>query len=51
MLPEALSDYEKVLITEALKNNQWHRGRAATSLGIHRRTLFKKIKKYKLDHA
>ena len=51
MLPEALLDYEKALITEALKNNQWHRGRAATSLGIHRRTLFKKIKKYKLDHA
>lgn len=51
VLPKALAAYEKNLISAALKNNQWHRGRAATSLGIHRRTLFKKIKKYKLDHA
>jgi PAS domain S-box-containing protein len=51
VLPEALDAYEKTLISRALKKNQWHRGRAARSLGIHRRTLFKKIKKYKLDHA
>ncbi|MDA8402613.1 MAG: hypothetical protein M0Z56_00230, partial [Desulfobacteraceae bacterium] len=28
-----------------------HRGRAAESLGIHRRTLFKKMKKLGIDHA
>ncbi len=48
-LPEALETIEKKMISRALTDNQWHRGRAAQALGIHRRTLFKKIKKYKLE--
>jgi DNA-binding NtrC family response regulator len=43
--------YEKQLILKVLEDNQWHRGKAAAALGIHRRTLFKKIKKYRIDHS
>ena len=32
------------LITEALRNHDWNRNAAAKALGIHRATLFKKIK-------
>ena len=50
-LPASVEAYEKQLILQALEKNQWHRGKAADILGIARRTLFKKIKKYKIDHA
>jgi transcriptional regulator with PAS, ATPase and Fis domain len=50
-LPESVDAYERSLIQAALSRNQWHRGRAAADLGIHRRTLFKKIKKYRLDRS
>ncbi len=51
ILPEAVDAYEKRLILQALEKTHWHRGRAAGILGIHRRTLFKKIKKYQIDHT
>ncbi len=50
-LPASVEAYEKQLIIKVLEKNQWHRGKAAEDLGIHRRTLFKKIKKYRIDHA
>jgi len=50
-LPASVEAYEKQLIFDALEKNQWHRGKAARGLGIHRRTLFKKIKKYQIDHS
>ncbi|TWI70663.1 PAS domain S-box-containing protein [Desulfobotulus alkaliphilus] len=40
--------YEKKLIVEALHRHQWHRENAAESLGIHRKTLFTKMKKFGL---
>jgi PAS domain S-box-containing protein len=50
-LPERVENYERREILSALSRHQWHRGRAAESLGIHRRTLFKKMKKIGIDHA
>ena len=50
-LPERVENYERREILRALSRHQWHRGRAAESLGIHRRTLFKKMKKLGIDHA
>ena len=46
-----VENYERREILQALDQHQWHRGRAAESLGIHRRTLFKKIKKLGIDRA
>ena len=40
----AIQDFEKKLITRALERNQWHREKAAESLGIPRRTFFRKLK-------
>ncbi len=50
-LPESVEAYEKQLIRKVLEKNQWQRGKAAADLGIHRRTLFKKIKKYRIDRS
>ena len=56
MPPEAdthrinLERYEKDLLTESLEKHQWHRERAAASIGMPRRTFFRKMKKYGLVH-
>ena len=50
-LPASVEAYEKQLIIKVLEKNQWHRGKAAAELGVHRRTLFKKIKKYRIDNS
>jgi len=42
---QLLQQYEKDLILEVLQRNQWNRSRAAKELGIHKTTLFRKIKK------
>jgi PAS domain S-box-containing protein len=47
-LVSRVEDYEKKLIVEALHRHHWHRENAADSLGIHRKTLFTKMKKYGL---
>ena len=41
--------YEKDLIEASLAKHQWHRERAAASIGMARRTFFRKMKKYGLD--
>ncbi|MBA2882344.1 PAS domain S-box-containing protein [Desulfosalsimonas propionicica] len=48
-LREALARYEKDLILSALEHSKWRRGRAADRLGITRRTLYKKMKRYRID--
>ena len=48
-LAASVENCEKELILRALEQHRWHRGRAAADLGIHRRTLFKKMKKHKID--
>jgi transcriptional regulator with PAS, ATPase and Fis domain len=42
-------DTEAVLIRQTLKKYYGHRGRTAKELGIHKTTLWRKIKKYGLD--
>jgi len=50
-LAAALARYEKDLILSALERSKWHRGNAAGELGINRRTLYKKMRRYGLDNA
>jgi DNA-binding NtrC family response regulator len=47
-LHEALEMLEKRLITKALEHHHWHRGKTAETLGIPRRSLHRKMKKYGL---
>ncbi|MCP3926078.1 MAG: PAS domain S-box protein [Desulfobacterales bacterium] len=43
-----MSEYEKKIITNALQKCQWNRNEASSILGIHRKTLFSKMKKYNM---
>ena len=45
-LDQAVADYEKATIINALKNFQGHKVKTAAALGISRATLFNKMKKY-----
>jgi DNA-binding NtrC family response regulator len=47
-LHEALEMLEKQLIINVLEQHHWHRGKTAESLGIPRRSLQRKMKKYGL---
>ena len=42
----SLPEYEKRLVTDALENNRWNRQAAAEELGIHKTTLFRKIRRF-----
>ena len=44
-----VDNYEKMLIEASLKQHQWHREKAAASLGMSRRTFYRKVKKFGLD--
>jgi PAS domain S-box-containing protein len=44
-----LGEYEKELILNALRKNQWNRLKAAQELGIHKTTLFRKVRKLGID--
>jgi DNA-binding NtrC family response regulator len=48
-LQDMVQAYEKKIISLALHRHRWHRTKAADSLGINRRTLFKKMKQYALE--
>ena len=48
-LPDIVADIEKQIITKALENNRWMKSKTASDLGIHRKTLFIKMKKYELE--
>jgi two-component system, NtrC family, response regulator AtoC len=48
-LKTARAEPEKRLIREALKANHWNRTKTASILEINRTTLYKKMKKYRLD--
>jgi DNA-binding NtrC family response regulator len=45
-LHTSVADLEKRLIIKALDQERGHRGRAAVALGIDRKTLFRKMKRY-----
>ena len=46
-----LCDIEKEYIARVLHNNEYHRERTASSLGISRKTLYLKMKEYKISRA
>ena len=48
-LKEKLSEYEKILITEAYERFKGNRREIADFLGISKTNLFEKIHKYGLD--
>ncbi|MCB9481768.1 MAG: sigma 54-interacting transcriptional regulator [Desulfobacteraceae bacterium] len=48
-LSEIIADYEQKVILKALEKNRWQRIKTAEFLGIHRKTLFEKIKKYGIE--
>jgi DNA-binding NtrC family response regulator len=50
-LHEAVQDYEKRIILEALQKSNWVKSKAAKLLNINRTTLVAKIKKQNLDEA
>jgi DNA-binding NtrC family response regulator len=43
-----LADNEARFILEVLRKNDWHRGRAAGELGMHRITLLRRIRKLRI---
>jgi len=47
-LPDIVADIEKKIIFQALEKNRWMKSKTASALGIHRKTLFIKMKKYDL---
>jgi len=46
LLDEALSEFEKLYINEALAKNKQHLSNTAVILGIHRNTLAKRVALY-----
>ena len=44
--PSRLPDLEKQVILEALERHDWDRGQAARELGMHRSTLWRKIRRH-----
>ncbi|MBI4775235.1 MAG: sigma 54-interacting transcriptional regulator [Deltaproteobacteria bacterium] len=45
-LRESLERFEREVIAAALDQTRWHRGHAASLLGIDRKTLFRKMKQF-----
>ena len=41
----SITEFEKKLISRALERHHWHRENTAASLGLSRRTFFRKLKK------
>ncbi len=47
MLDEALAEFEKLYIEKALARHKEHLSKTATTLGIHRNTLSKRVATYR----
>ncbi len=45
-LKSLVAGYEKQVIQQTLEKHLWHRGKAAKQLGLDRKTLFAKMKRY-----
>ncbi|WP_020585304.1 sigma-54-dependent Fis family transcriptional regulator [Desulfobacter curvatus] len=48
-LNEIVEAFEKGIILKALEENRWQKARTAVALGIHRKTLFTKMKKLGIE--
>jgi DNA-binding NtrC family response regulator len=51
LLEEAVQEFEKKFIRQALEQSGGNQSRAASVLGIHRNTLSRKLDEYKLNHS
>jgi DNA-binding NtrC family response regulator len=51
LLEEAVQEFEKKFIRQALEQSGGNQSRAASLLGIHRNTLSRKLEEYKLSHS
>ena len=49
MLDEALAEFEKLYIQKALTRHKNHLSKTASSLGIHRNTLSKRVAAYRVQ--
>ena len=47
MLDEAMAEFEKLYIEKALSRHKEHLSKTATTLGIHRNTLSKRVATYR----
>lgn len=47
--PEAVAQFEKLFILRVLSQNNGNLSHAATTMGVHRNTLSKKIREHKID--
>ncbi|HEU18872.1 MAG TPA: PAS domain S-box protein [Deltaproteobacteria bacterium] len=47
-LSSAMEQFEKKILVKTLKETKWHKTKAASALGISRKTLFRKMKAYAL---
>jgi DNA-binding NtrC family response regulator len=47
-LEERIDALERSILDQTLREQRWHRERTAAALGIHRKTLFTKLKKHGL---
>jgi transcriptional regulator of acetoin/glycerol metabolism len=45
----SMKDLEAVFITNMLRRNRWNRLQTARALGIHKSTLFRKIKSLRIE--
>jgi two-component system response regulator HydG len=43
-----MESFEKKIIKSTLERHRWHKTKAASVLGIDRKTLFRKIKNYEI---
>jgi transcriptional regulator of acetoin/glycerol metabolism len=48
-MKSGLEEFERERIVGALRRNRWNRLAAARELGIHKTTLFRKIKRYGIE--
>ncbi len=48
-LSDIVSEFEEKIIRMALEKNKWQKKKTASFLGLHRKTLFQKIKKYGIN--
>lgn len=49
LLKEAVQEFERQFIRDALRKNRWQKNRTAAQLGIHRKTLFMKLREYDIE--
>ncbi len=50
-LQDAVQAYEKRMILQCLKKNKWNQSKAASILGVNRKTLYTKIKKFGISNV